>query len=798
MSGLRRLKAGSRSFDIRWVIATIVVLNLCGFLYVGVRLWVTSLGAKRPFAVAYAELESRMEAILGSKRDRSPFARGVTVHRFAVTRTGSLPLCADSLRVDPAERARYPSLGEGGFLADQVQAYNGIRRKQVRLARLGQLDLEEICGSPTPSILLAGDDGPDSLRLSRRVAIENLRVRAPIASTTFGVLGHGPMAAKYGFTSRSALALIGGRDSLPPTGCLLRAVQPAGTTALQCLERGGPPKEVNLTTGGRLGPLAIKVIPAKLQLRLDGALVAPGKDVALPRGTLVDLRLGDSALIEPAIVSRTPGKPLGGVRWINGRLQWVPMLPGLPIYLHDALAAGALLSDSLLAKSGVDRFLRLTIDPELTTELNARLKRFVTGNTKVVRSDLRFASVLLLDIATGEVRAMAEVGRARDGLSWFRQPVTVGSAIKPVLAASILSQWPELGSMEVYHGGNATVNTLGTAAFGTSAFEVGHACPMNQWVGLRLFLSCSSNLYAASLTALGMRNAESLTPEVAPTSLHTGAMRQKSTGNHYFVAALPTSGISEQLFHASTLRAGLDRTFDLTASAELAQAQRETRPWDSVAIGFVSNGTPPSLAAVNPGSVAEVLPSRLDLLPWGKQREPVRGLATYAIGAGENRISLFRLGEAYLRIITDRQVHITLVASPVERSIERIPPMRFAREAWYTEMMGGLGDVFRAGGTARVVGDAVRQRFTNEVYPLGKTGTLGDSDDRVFAKALVMGLVPSQGFHGAAARCGVLAVVYFRFRNSTNDAAMTFAEDQLLPLIQRYRSALMECPTTRR
>jgi hypothetical protein len=314
MSGILRLKPGSRSFDIRWVITIIIVLNLCGFLYVGMRLVTTSLGPKRPFAVAYASLESRLETILGAKRDRNPLARGVTVQHFDAPLPGGTNVCADSLRVDPAERARYPSLRDGGFLADQVQAYNTLRRKQVRLARLGQLDLEEICGSPTPSILLADEDGADSLHLAPRVAIENLRVRAPVASTTFGVLGRGPMAGKYGLTSRSGIALIGGRDSLPPTGCQLRAVSPAGTTALQCLERGGPPREVNLTEGGRLGPLSIKVIPAKLRLRLDGVLVPPGKEVALPRGTLVDLRLGDSALIEPAVVSRTPGKPLGGVR----------------------------------------------------------------------------------------------------------------------------------------------------------------------------------------------------------------------------------------------------------------------------------------------------------------------------------------------------------------------------------------------------------------------------------------------------------------------------------------------------
>ncbi len=798
MSDVLQLKPGSRSFDIRWVITIIIVLNLCGFLYVGLTLWVTSLGPRRPFAVAYAALERRMETILSARRELNPLARGVTVQRFGVGRAGGSTVCADSLRVDPAERARYPSLRDGGFLADQIQLYNTIRRKQVRLARLGQLDLEEICGSPTPSILLAGEEGADSSQLSRRVAIENLRVRAPVASTTFGVLGRGAMGGKFGLTSRDGIALLGGRDSLSPSGCQLRAVTPPGITALQCLERGGPPREVNFSEAGRLGPLSVRVIPAKLKLRLDGALVPPGKEVSLPRGTLVDLRLGDSALIEPAVVTRTPGKPLGGVRWINGRLQWVPMLPGLPIYLRDALAAGALLPDSLVAKSGADRFLRLTIDPELTVELNARLNHFVAGNSKVLRSDLRFASVLLLDIATGEIRAIGEVGRARDGLSWFRQPVTVGSAIKPVLAVSILSQRPALGSLEVYHGSEATVNSLGGISFGTATFEVGHACPANQWIGLRLFLACSSNLYAASLTALGLQSAEGQSPEVTSAALQSGTMRQSSSTSRYFIPKLPVSGIPEQLFHASTLRAGLDRVFDLTASAELARAQRETRPWDSLAIGFVSPGAVPSLATVNPGSVAEVFPSRLDLLPQGKQREPVRGLATYAIGAGENRISLFRLGEAYLRIITDRQVNIAMTASPVDRALERMPPLGFSREAWYPQLMGGLTDVFRPGGTGRTLGDAVRQRFHDEVRPLGKTGTLGDTDDRVFAKTVVMALVPAQAFAGAAARCGVLAVVYFRFRNSTNDAALTFAEGQLLPLIQRYRTSLVDCARTPR
>lgn len=798
MSGLLRLKPGPRAFDIRAVIAAIVVLNLAAFCYVGLRLERTARGPKRPFAVAYASLENRLEAILGSKRDRSPLARALGVERFRVAVPGGSAICADTIRIDPREQTQYPALRAGGFVADQVQAYNTIRRKQVRLAQLGQLELDEICGSPTPSILIAGDDGADSLHLGRRVAIENLRVRAPVASTTFGVLGNGPIEGKYGLTSRLGIALIGGHDSVAPNGCQLRAVPPTGVTTLQCLEPGGPPKEVNFNEASRLGPLTVKVIPAKLRLRIDGVSIPTGREVALPRGSLLDLRLGDSALIEPSVVSRTPGKPLGGVRWINGRLQWVPMLPGLPYFLHDALGAGALLPDSLVAKPGADRFLRLTINPELTTELNARLTRYVATNAKVTRSDLRFASVLLIDIATGEVRGMGEVGRARDGLSWLRQPVTVGSAIKPVLAAAVLSQSPELGSLEVYHGSEATISELGGVPFGTTPFEIGHACPHNQWIGLRGFLACSSNLYSASLVALGMKAADTGAPEVMPAPLQSGALRRASSGARTFMPQLATSGISEQVFHASALRAGLDRAFDLTASAELAQAQRETRPWDSIAVGFVAQGISPALASVNPGSVAEVLPSRLDLLPVGQRREPVRGLATYAIGAGENRISLFRLGEAYLRIITDHQMTISLSMSPAGRSIDRIPTMHFGRQPWYGEMMGGLTDVFGNGGTARMLGTAVRDRFKGEVVALGKTGTLGDADDRVYAKTLVMALSPATSFRGASPRCGLLAVVYFRFRNSTNDAAMTFTEQELLPLVQRYRQPLLECPTGRR
>ena len=806
MKTLARIRSGGFSW-FEGVVWLGFGLGLVGAVIVMVRLSSIALGPYRAFAEDYSTFEGRVEGAL-ALHEQSPLWSGITVQRTSVALTAvNGPICADSLLLSPAIRLAYPSLREGGFLFDQVARFNDFRRRQLEVARsrTSAALVSDLCGTPTPSIFVPEQDEGDIGHLTSRLALENLRVPAPTAARPFEILGRPLLSERtmqYGLISHVGTILLGDSGQIPGSSCAFTPRQHGATTALQCFERGGPKHEIELASRAPDQPPRITREIRGLQLRVDGTPLALGRSQELKGGDLLRLWQDRSAVGPTFALARLPGLPLGGVRWINGRNRWVSSLPSLPPYLRDALSAGALFSDSTLDALR-EPYLNLTVDPKFTVELNRRLNAWAAAHLD--QRNLWFGGVVVADVKRGAILGIGEVGgklqgerhdRAPDGFSWLRQPVPVGSAIKPVLAAAILDRWPELGRMEVYQSGS-NVASLGGVAFGEGhGFEAGCHQTANAWIGLRQFLACSSNLYAATLAAVGMANHDDDAPlgrAAKALAREPGAIRMPGEAGTRRLE-LPEHGIKGDDFNRSGLVWSLDGLFDLDARRGLAEATDDPRPWDGLAVlsGNGAHLTP------RPGSPARILSSRLDLMPAGAERAPIRLLAAYSIGTAENRVTLFRLLESYLRIVTSRNVTVSMVQFPEPDSLAAPRRNDLARRAWYGPFMQGLGDVFTApNGTAtRVVGPVIDQLSRGRFRLLGKTGTIGDDATpgaHLFSRTLVAAIAPPSNDPAKPLDCGVVAVIYFRFRSHTTDAHLRFMADSLLPLISEQWGKISGC-----
>ena len=71
-------------------------------------------------------------------------------------------------------------------------------------------------------------------------------------------------------------------------------------------------------------------------------------------------------------------------------------------------------------------------------------------------------AVVVLDVRTGEVKAIAEPARVSDDeplLSF--EPILVGSVVKPIMAAAILARRPALGMLTVPYAGDTVTEVAG-------------------------------------------------------------------------------------------------------------------------------------------------------------------------------------------------------------------------------------------------------------------------------------------------------------------------------------------------
>jgi hypothetical protein len=471
-------------------------------------------------------------------------------------------------------------------------------------------------------------------------------------------------------------------------------------------------------------------------LWVDGRRIRSGDSTGIQEGSV--LRLDP---LEPVVFGDHWEGVLSSKQWINGRMRRRSDLP-IPLDLFAALGGGPVGSNGRVSS---DAWVTLSVNAEASMDLTALLKAFLDTEVDL---PLDFGAMVVARIPDGEIVAVAEVGERRNrGRSSILERVAPGSAVKPLLAAAILSEEPDLGSLEIPARSGEVLSVLGLPPVrARRAFTTSLNCapPREGRVDLRYFLRCSNNEYAASLLVAGL--AESGPPRPA-------RMRASEI-------PLRGSQVPRTTLLRSPLSEGLSSLFDVPTDPAIADFKgRSRRVWEG---GLFSDGAPFEVPY-------ELLPteSRPALLaPGFPDGTDLSLLYRYAYGAWENQWTLLDLVSSFARVVTDRRVQLGFFPRESGMAAPEIDSLGLSRHEWYADFLTGLVAV-GVDGTAR----GLRADWREDGLPralLAKTGTLnepGESTptDDLFAKSLLFAVGPSSDSPGSPLACGVVGGLYLRF-----------------------------------
>ena len=201
----------------------------------------------------------------------------------------------------------------------------------------------------------------------------------------------------------------------------------------------------------------------------------------------------------------------------RGEVMSAPTASGDRARLPDvSWWSAAVERDFEAAFGGADRIpaddIVTSLDPDIQADVQRLLDTHL-ADSAVGGRDARIAAVTVMDALTGEVLAMASAPRAPPGRSdyvdrdddWSRatrvnqnlQLHPIGSVAKPLMAAAILQDNPELMTLQI-RGRPAAGDILGLPL---TAPLSNHEAPA--WVDFNAFIAGSDNIYAASLALLG-------------------------------------------------------------------------------------------------------------------------------------------------------------------------------------------------------------------------------------------------------------------------------------------------------
>src|SRR5690606_29152214 len=121
--------------------------------------------------------------------------------------------------------------------------------------------------------------------------------------------------------------------------------------------------------------------------------------------------------------------------------------------------------------------------------LEAEARRYLEAQG----GELARMSVVVMDARTGELKAIAEPGRAGDDAAVMAyEPQLVGSVAKPLVAAAILALRPELAQLRVPYGGRE-VRRVGNVPLKGAFENPVNAAGCGSVLDFADFLRCSSN-----------------------------------------------------------------------------------------------------------------------------------------------------------------------------------------------------------------------------------------------------------------------------------------------------------------
>jgi hypothetical protein len=700
---------------------------------------------------------------------------------------------ARTLRYDTieiiADVRAFPSFDEAGFLHDQVQIYNRFQRERVALARAAPEWFDRL-RSYNPSVFRSYRRADGTTGLTRASSAWSLRVRSPLEGEWNGEIlasdvhrGRGLFGPRLAVPLRKPVRLVREVDGRRQ---LCELVPYSSDVRAYCLsEERIPQATLRLASDGRSPDWAVA---GWGDLWVDGRRIRSGDSVGIRGGTIFRLNP-----LEPAVFGEYWEGVLSSRQWVNGRMRRQTELPP-PLDLFSAIGSGPSSSESRVSP---DASIHLSLRAEASADLTIRLSDFLESELKV---PLDFGMMVLARIPDGEIVAAAEVGERRNrGRSALLERVAPGSAVKPLLAAAILSQRPELAELRIPARSGPVSSVLGMPDVPRRrAFTTALNCapPVSGWVDLRYFLRCSNNEFAASLLVAGLENPE--TP---------GAGRPGRP-----VIPLDRGSVPRSALLRSPLSAGINQLFDLPTDPVIADSTaRSRRAWEGLAF---SDGTPVEVPY-------ELLPSESRpalLAPGSSEGTELALLYRYAYGAWENQWTLLDLTTAFARVVSDRRVQLKFFPSGAGRIDGGPPgdgeegnseairegeggPLGLGGQAWYGEFLAALSDVAEDG-----TAGGLRTAWRRAGLPprvLAKTGTLSEAGepgprDDLFAKSLLFSVGMTEDGSPGPMTCGLVGGLYLRFTQgpeagSLRSYQVQFAREELGSFLREYWEELGAC-----
>ncbi len=556
----------------------------------------------------------------------------VEVHPVEARITGSTMAIFDTLAI-VADVKAFPSLDRAGFLYDQVRAYNRFQRDRLSLAREFPEWFQRL-RAYNPSVFRSHHRADGTLGLTRASSAWSLRVRSPLEGDWTGQVlaedvhrGQGLLSPRVTLSLRKPVRLqreVDGRRQvceLTPSSLEIRAY---------CLSEARIPQAIfRLASGNRMeGGWAVAGWD---DLWVDGHRIRAGDSIGIPGGTL--LRLNP---LEPVVFAEYWEGVLSTRQWINGRMQRSTELSP-PLDLFSPLGWGPVPPDS---RDRPRANIRLSVRSDVSMALSDEFSTFLDREVDI---PLESATLVLARVPDGEIVAIAEAGqrKSRDR-SPLLERVAPGSAVKPLLAAAILSERPDLATMEIRARSGRVTSVMGLPPVpNRRAFSTALNCafPRSGTVDLQYFLRCSNNEFAASLLVAGLEPSGSGNPANTPIRL-----------------PLVRGQVPREVLLRSPLSQGLHSLFDLATDPTIADSTgRSRRNWDGLVF---ADGTPAYLPW-------ELLPdeSRPALLASGtSQGTDLALLYRYAFGAWENRWTLLDLTTGCARVVTDQKLQLRVQA----------------------------------------------------------------------------------------------------------------------------------------
>ena len=667
---------------------------------------------------------------------------------------GADTVIADTIVVT-ADSVSEPAFAAGGFLRDQVAIYNDDAIRQAMLeARSGKPARVRNEGR---SLLRTALNDEGSRILSDRPNQFGLAIRSPYAEGSWrdvrttdwrrspGLLGYdGEVSLPAELKGGVFHARLNGRDcdvsrEVPQFYMYCQSALASGVNRFYDFGFEIRPG-ANGGAFGNAGPYRQRSVWMN------------GKAVDLGQRPVAGGDVFETQALGPFILSAADWGTLASEQWINGRRVFAnPRLGTLSFFAP----AGR----SMLTPKAGNGPLTLSFSAALSTDLDREARRFMVAHEDI----LTRLAVVVVDVKTGEVKAIAEPARESDNeplLSF--EPILVGSVVKPFVASAILARHAGLAELRIRYAGDTVRSVAGVQLKRGFANEA-NGCGAE--IGFSDFIRCSSNQYAAELVLRSLQE----------DGWTKGSLVPRAT------------------LEQSAIATGLAEVFDVDAYANRTPG-RLALYWsgDSSVVASASSAT----------TDRSLIP--YESRPWilfpDSSGTPADLLARYAFGGWENRWTLLGIAQGYARIATGKNVQATFLHK--DRSTSGFADASPAVEAAFSRVRGALREV-PVNGTAAGLSERLRSATHDSVVVMAKTGTLNErsAGGKLKSLAVVVGRPDGKG-QDAKLTCGLVAVMYFEFADDNRAKAgrpalprihRDFAESALADVLARHWSAVSGC-----